>query len=224
MDRTNHVDITMVLDRSGSMEGVREETIRSFNRFLSDQREEPGEAVLTLVQFDDEYEVVYDAAPLVDVPDLTAQRYVPRSSTALLDAMGQTIKRTDARLGDRRSQHAATKVLFVVITDGLENASREYDQRLVFDLIRERQRRGWQFVFLGANQDAIATASQYGIDRGGAMNVEGGTGGMRACFTALSAATRRHCRAEASAEVPAEADFFTEEERAATEPDRRASR
>jgi len=224
MEGTNQVDITMVLDRSGSMEEALEETIRSFNRFLADQRDEPGEAALTLVQFDDEYEVVYDAVPLVDVADLTAQRFVPRNTTALLDAMGRTIKQTDARVGDRRSKGAAAKVLFVVITDGLENASREYNQRLVFELIRERRRRGWQFLVLGANQDAIATASQYGIDRGGAMNVKGGKGGMHAGFATLSAATRRHRRAEASAEVAGEADFFTEQERAANEPDRPASR
>ena len=209
------VDISIVLDRSGSMETVREETVTAFNKFLAKQREVPGEVTLSLVQFDDEYEVVYDAAPLENVPDLTQQRFVPRGRTALLDAMGKMIRQLDARLDAATADARPGLVLFVVLTDGYENASREYDQHAVFDLIRQRRHRGWQFVYLGANQDAIATASRYGIDGGASVLFAARPGGVDRAMSSLSSAvSRSRARKSGQTAGPADSeDFFTEAER-----------
>jgi Mg-chelatase subunit ChlD len=209
------VDISIVLDRSGSMESVREEAVSSFNKFLADQRAESGETALTLVQFDDEYEVVYDAVPLVDVPDLTQQRYVPRNCTALLDAIGKTTKHTDARLAGKPEDARPAKILFVVITDGMENASREYDSRTVFDLVSDRQDKGWRFVFLGANQDAIATASQFAVRPKDAMSIKSGKGSIACAMASLNTATNRYRKVRVSRP---DASFFTDAERAANDP------
>jgi hypothetical protein len=197
------------------METVREETVTAFNKFLVKQRQVPGEVTLSLVQFDDEYEVVYDAVPLENVPDLTQQRFVPRGRTALLDAMGKMVRQLDARLDAAPAEQRPRLILFVVLTDGYENASREFDQHAVFDLIKQRRERGWQFVYLGANQDAIATASRYGIDGGGSVNFAARRGGVDRAMSSLSSAvTRRRSRRSPSPAGPGETeDFFTEDER-----------
>ena len=209
------MDISIILDRSGSMQGAREQTVSAFNAFLADQRTEPGELTLTLVQFDDEYETVYDAVPLVDVPDLTQQRYEPRGCTALLDAIGRTIHRTDARLAGLAAAHAPPRILIAILTDGLENASSEFDERTIARLIADRQRAGWRFVFLAANQDAIATACCYSVRRKDAMSIKGDPDGMASAMFCLSSATKRQRRRPAKLD----ADFFTDAEREANRPD-----
>ncbi|MFW6336198.1 MAG: vWA domain-containing protein [Phycisphaeraceae bacterium] len=162
----DYTDITIVLDRSGSMESCREETIAGFNRFLDQQRALPGMASITLIQFDNQYEKHYVGIPLAEAADLTPQTYVPRSGTALLDAMGRTIKGLGRHLASMPQADRPGKVLFVTLTDGQENASRRYTPSRVMSMIRhQREQYGWQFIFLGANQDAIAAAGQLGIDR-----------------------------------------------------------
>ena len=155
-------DITVVLDRSGSMQSTKSDTIGSFNSFLAEQRKVAGQATVSLVQFDDQYEPAYEGRPLDDAPDLTDDTYVPRGMTALLDAIGRTIVRTDERFAKQGNR--AELVIFVIITDGHENASKEYDREKIFKMIRSHERdHNWQFVFLGANQDAIAEAGGFGI-------------------------------------------------------------
>ncbi len=164
-------DITVVLDRSGSMEAIKSDTIGSFNSFLAEQRKVTGRTAVTLVQFDDQYESVYEGRPLDDTPDLTDDTFVPRGMTALLDAIGKTIVRTDERFA--RQDDPAELVIFVILTDGMENASVEYDRKKIFKLIRNREReRNWQFIFLGANQDAIAEAGNIGIASERAMTYD----------------------------------------------------
>jgi hypothetical protein len=167
MTKPNSSALAVVLDRSGSMESIREATIEGFNEFLAGQQAVPGEATLTLVQFDNEYEVRHQAAPLADVPPLTGETYVPRGSTALLDAIGRTINSLGARLAKMPECDRPARVLFTIVTDGLENASQEFTRSQVFDMItHQRETYGWEFMFLAANQDAIATGRQYGIDPG----------------------------------------------------------
>jgi len=161
-------DITVVLDRSGSMEATRDDAIGSFNSFLDEQRSVEGEAAISLVQFDDQYELVYEGRPLADAPKLTDETFCPRGMTALLDAVGRTIVRTDGRLA--KSKKIPQLVVFVILTDGRENASREFTRSQVFKMIREHEEKhGWRFIYLGANQDAIAEAAKLGVSGERAM-------------------------------------------------------
>lgn len=160
----NLTDMTIILDRSGSMEPLVADMIGGFNRLLDDQRVLPDPAVLTLVQFDHEYEVIYSACDVRAAPGLTRETYLPRGTTALLDAMGRTIESTGRRLAARRVEARPSRVIVVTMTDGLENASRAYSRDRVFEMItHQRSKYAWEFVFVGANQDAIATADRLGV-------------------------------------------------------------
>ena len=170
MSRDDLCEIVMVLDRSGSMSGCQDATIKGFNEFLEEQKKEPGEASLTLAQFDHEYEVVHDGKPLVDVLPLTSQTFQPRGTTALLDAIGTTINSVGRRLEATAEADRPGKVLFVILTDGIENASREFQCKQVFDMIHHQEDKyNWKFVFIGADQDAIASAASLGIKAAAAM-------------------------------------------------------
>jgi hypothetical protein len=159
-------EIAYILDRSGSMQCMQEPAITAFNDFLKAQLDVPGEARLTLVQFDDAYEVPIAARYLKDVPLLTAATYTPRGSTALLDAIGRTIEETDRRVEAMAESARPGKVILAIFTDGFENASSRFTSASISDLIRRyRDERGWEFLFLAANQDAIASAGQMSMDK-----------------------------------------------------------
>jgi Mg-chelatase subunit ChlD len=177
--KSGHTEIVMVLDRSGSMQECQEATVAGFNEFIRDQRELPGSANVTLVQFDDQYEVVHDAKPLLDVPELNCQTFVPRGSTALLDAIGKTVNGSAARF-----RH--NKVIFVIITDGMENASKEYKREQIKNLIEQRETNGWTFVYIGADQDAIAVAKDFAIPAVNAVNVRGNPAGTLRAYSCSS--------------------------------------
>ena len=162
----NYTHITVVLDRTGSMESIRDDTIGGFNAFLQKQRAEPGKATLTLVQFDsqDPYEVVHRFRPVDLVPELTRETYVPRASTPLLDAMGRAINDLEKSLAELDKKVRPAKVVVAVVTDGQENASREFTKAQVEKMIKEKtDQEGWQFVFLSADLAAIGDALQVGI-------------------------------------------------------------
>lgn len=160
-------DITLVLDRSGSMGNCRDATIEGVNTFLREQKEAPGDATFTLVQFDDHYEVVYDAMPLSDVPFLTHETFVPRGSTALLDAMGRTVNNIKSRIELLDEVDRPDKMILVVVTDGGENASKDFTREAVFETVNAlKSNDGWDIIYLGANQDAIKVAAGMGISRG----------------------------------------------------------
>lgn len=162
--------IGVVLDRSGSMGSCRDSTIAGFNEFLKGQQQVPGRAVLTLAQFDNVYEIVHDFRNLHDVPGLTVETYVPRGSTALLDAMGKTIDDLGLKLAAMPEAERPDRVVVAVITDGYENASTKYSRQMVFDRItHQKEKYGWEFLFLGAHEDAIAAAGEIGIDAGHAI-------------------------------------------------------
>jgi len=150
--------LAYILDRSGSMSGMEEAAVAAFNSFLRSQLDVPGDARLTFVQFDDQYEVNHERLPLKEVPQLTAARYTPRGSTALLDAIGRTIKQMEPH-----ATSPGTKVIFAIFTDGEENSSREFSMAHLADLIAAKRTQGWTFLFLAANQDAIATAASINI-------------------------------------------------------------
>ncbi len=166
--RNDLTDITLVVDRSGSMSQVQEDAEGGVNSFIAQQAKEPGEALLTLVQFDTDYEFVHRGVPIGDVPQY---ELVPRGMTALLDAVGRAINETGERLAKMKEEDRPGLVIFVVMTDGLENSSREFNKAQIKKMIERQQKEyGWQFTFLGANQDALAEASALGMDHGGAAN------------------------------------------------------
>jgi len=152
-----------VLDKSGSMEVIRAATISGFNEFKNDQAREAGSALMTLTLFDTEIDTVATAVPVRDVLDLDHRSYDPNGGTALYDAVGQTLHLTDRYV----AKHHPDQVLFVIMTDGEENSSREFDRDRIFRLIEERQRdAGYEFVYLGANQDSYLSGQAMGIRAG----------------------------------------------------------
>ena len=156
--------IAMVLDRSGSMSTVRDETISGVNTFLKEQREIPGDCMLHMVQFDDKYEVVHNFKNLKEVKDLNQETYIPRGWTALHDAIGRTIDDVGRKLAETPEEFRPSKVVFVVQTDGHENASHDYAASKIKSMIEHQtQKYSWQFVFMGANQDAVLSGSYLGF-------------------------------------------------------------
>jgi hypothetical protein len=180
--------ITVILDRTGSMQPIRDDIIGGFNAFLHDQRDAGGEATLTLVQFDsqDPFEVVHDFLPLKSAPDLTPETYVPRASTPLLDALGRGINHLQESLWSFPEDGRPEKVLMLVITDGLENASREFSLDHVRKMIADRTSDGWSFVFLSADLEAISEACRLGFEPEAVMGFDRygqGFGNAMACVS-----------------------------------------
>ena len=163
-------DITVVLDRSGSMSTMVYHLTSAFSEFLTQQKALPQEATYTLIQFDDKYDVVCEGINLQDAQELML---MPRAMTALYDAIGKTIDRTGKRLESLPPDQRPSKVLFLILTDGLENASREYTKEKIKEMI-EHQRTvySWEFIFLGANQDAIEVGTGLGISKGSTMSFD----------------------------------------------------
>jgi len=178
--------IAIILDRSGSMESCKESTVAGFNEFLRTQKELPGEAKVKLVQFDDQYETVFDTS-LKDCPELNQNTFVPRGSTALLDAQGRTIVELGEELAAPPEPERPSKVIVVTITDGLENASKNHSLQQISEMIREqRDKYNWDFVFLGANQDAITTAGAMHIPRGSSLSYGTSKAGIANSMAAAS--------------------------------------
>jgi len=160
------INISVVLDRSGSMRSVADDTVGGFNQSLAEQRRTAGAARLTLVQFDSEdpFELLIDGADIVTVPDLDPAAYQPRAWTPLYDAVGQMIARIEAGVEERAQKGLPEEDQIVaIVTDGLENRSRRFTRGEVFGMVEERRRAGWVFVFLGADQDAYLEGGHIGV-------------------------------------------------------------
>lgn len=203
-------DITVVLDRSGSMSSVWTDTIGGFNSFLKTQKEAPGEATFTLVQFDNHYEVDYRGKNIQEIPDLNNETYVPRGGTALLDAIGRTINETGQRLAALAESDRPSKVIFVILTDGEENASKEFKKGKINEMItHQTEKYQWDFVFLGANQDAIQTGSSMGIMAGNSLTYAANSIGTVSAFETVSSTMCSY----RSGNTAAKTQFFSEEDR-----------
>ena len=193
------VHISFLIDRSGSMSGLKSDVVAGFNGFVAEQQGKRGECALTLVQFDsnDPYEVIHDAVPIEKVPDLTPEQYSPRGMTPLLDALGSLIEAVDARLeclaldadpeGDQEAGYEEDQIV-AVFTDGLENASRHWSREELFDAITTRKNDGWTFVFMGANQDSYAEAGRLGLDDGSVQDFRGDKQGVHTAFLSMERA------------------------------------
>lgn len=157
-------EIVFILDRSGSMSGLEADTIGGFNAMLDKQRKEPGEALISTVLFDNTSEVIHDRLPLGQIPRMTEKDYYVRGCTALLDAVGGAVHHISNIHKYARKEDIPEKTLFVITTDGMENASHRYDYQQVRRMIEQKKELGWEFLFLGANIDAAKEAARFGID------------------------------------------------------------
>ena len=158
-------ELVFILDKSGSMSGLEKDTIGGFNSMLQKQREEAGECRVTTALFDNRYTLLHDRIDIRAVSPITNAEYYVGGSTALLDAIGMTIRKIAAVQKNTAEEYRAEKVMFIIITDGEENASREYSAPAVKQLIQQhKEKHSWEFLFLGANIDAVETASRFGIN------------------------------------------------------------
>jgi Mg-chelatase subunit ChlD len=171
------------------MESIRDDTIGGFNAFLNEQKQQPSKATITLVQFDDQdpYEVIHQVKTVQEVSELTRETYVPRASTPLLDAIGRGINDLEKCISDMKEDDRPSKVVFVVITDGQENASREFRRDQILKMINEKEKQNnWQFVFLSADLDAINDAMDQGFQAKAAMAFDQTGVGVKNAWASVS--------------------------------------
>ena len=209
--KKNLTELVFILDRSGSMAGLEADTIGGFNAMIEKQRGEPGEAVISTVLFDNETEVIHDRVSLDRVPALTEKEYDVRGCTALLDAVGGAIHHIGNVHKYAREEDRPEKTLFVITTDGMENASRRYTYDKVKSMIeRQRETYGWEFLFLGANIDAAQEAARFGIRADCAADYHADSIGTEAVYESVCEAVcqvRRSAPLKASWKQKIDADF-----------------
>ena len=180
-------EIIFILDRSGSMASIANDAIGGFNTFLQAQQDDVAPSRMTLVLFDDQYEVPHASVPVAEIPALNAHTFVPRGSTALLDAIGRSIRDLEKRLLNLPKAELPDKVIIAILTDGEENSSREWTYARLSDLIQVcRDQRKWEFLFIAANQDAIASAGRISIAAHDAVNFQSTPASTRQAFGRLN--------------------------------------
>jgi uncharacterized protein YegL len=186
------VEMVFILDRSGSMRGLEADTVGGFNSLIEKQKQAPGEALVSLVLFDDQFEVVHHRRVITSLEPLTKDTYYVRGSTALVDAIGrgiEKIKHVHRQLGN---DNAPEKTMFIITTDGQENASKQFNSHQLKRLVSEQQEKyGWEFLFLGANIDAFTTAMDLGIKRDRAANFVASEEGIKQKFFAVNESITR---------------------------------
>ncbi|WP_283128214.1 vWA domain-containing protein [Allofournierella massiliensis] len=187
--KKNLTELVFILDRSGSMQGLEADTIGGFNSMLEKQKKEPGEAFVSTVLFDDRVEVLHDRVKADRIRPITGEEYYVRGCTALLDAVGSAIHHIGKIHKYARPEDVPAHTLFVITTDGMENASHRYSARKVREMIRrQKEKYGWEFLFLGANIDAVETAGHLGIDADRAVNYHCDSAGTRLNYEVVARA------------------------------------
>ena len=185
--RKNLTELVFILDRSGSMAGLEDDTIGGFNAMIQKQKDEPGEAFVSTVLFDNVSEVIHDREDVQKIKPMTRNEYYVRGCTALLDAVGGAIHHIGNVHKYAREEDRPEKTLFVITTDGMENASRKYSYEKVRSMIeRQKERYGWEFIFLGANIDAAKEAARFGIDADCAADYHADSKGTAVIYEAMS--------------------------------------
>ena len=200
--KKNLTEIVFILDRSGSMSGLEGDTIGGFNAMIEKQKREPGEALISTVLFDNENEVIHDRVDIQKIEPMTDKEYYVRGCTALLDAVGGAIHHIGNVHKYAREEDRPEKTLFVITTDGMENASRKYSyDRLKMMIERQKEKYGWEFIFLGANIDAAKEAARFGIDESRAANYHADSAGTAVIYEAMNDAV---CNVRASRPMTAD--------------------
>ncbi|HET9419823.1 MAG TPA: vWA domain-containing protein [Nocardioides sp.] len=209
MTDPNLTHIYLLLDRSGSMQSIKTDTEGGFAAFVEEQKRTPGECRVTLAQFDNHYDVVYTDRPIADVPALDLQ---PRGSTALLDAMGRSITDAGTKLAALSEDQRPDTVIVAIMTDGHENASQEWTHPAIKALVEQQtEQYGWQFLYMGADQDAIEVGRNIGIKAD--HSVTYGRGKSQDVMTSASAKIAEYRTARAAGDLAAPMPAFTDEER-----------
>ncbi len=205
--RKGLTELVFILDRSGSMSGLEDDTIGGFNSLLKKQQKEAEEALVSVVLFDDSTQVLYDRVDIRKVEPMNDSQYFVRGCTALLDALGGAIHHIGNVHKYAREEDVPEKTLFIITTDGMENASRRYSYRQVKAMVEhEKEKYGWEFLFLGANIDAVAEASRFGIDAKRAVNFENDSEGVKLNYEVLSATVSRARKAPCASAMRKEMD------------------
>ena len=207
-------ELVFILDRSGSMSGLEADTIGGFNSLINKQKMEEGEALISTVLFDDRAEVLYDRVPLNRIELMNDKQYYVRGCTALLDALGGAIHHIGNVHKYAREEDRPEKTIFIITTDGMENASRRYTYKKVKAMVEhQRNKYGWEFLFLGANMDAIEVAGRFGVQANRAVNYECDSEGTQLNYDVLSKAVSRVrvCAAPTAAEAFDECEDWAEE-------------
>jgi uncharacterized protein YegL len=202
--KQNYTCIAVILDASGSMQHLTHDTIGSFNSFLKDQKTFPGEAAFTLCTFNTDYRLVHDFQQISAVPDLDATTYSAQGGTALLDAMGTTMEAVGNKLAAMSEDQRPDKVIFLILTDGHENSSHRYSAAQIKEMVEhQKEKYSWEFVFMGANIDAITTGANLGIDVRNTLNYAATSAGTHQLYSTMSSSMRSY----RSSDSP-RSDFF----------------
>ncbi|MCM0646898.1 VWA domain-containing protein [Clostridium swellfunianum] len=185
--KTNIIELVFILDKSGSMSGLEGDTIGGYNAMLIKQQQEQGEVIVTTVLFDDNYELLHDRINIRGIGSITEKDYFVGGCTALLDAIGKTIHKIGNAQKHTSEECRADKVMFVITTDGIENASKEFTcEKIKYMIQRQKEKYDWEFIFLGANIDAISTAAKFGIGADRAANYNADGKGTRLNYESVS--------------------------------------
>jgi len=185
--RKGLTELVFILDRSGSMSGLESDTIGGFNSMITKQKKLGHDALVSTILFNHESKVVHDRIPLKNVPMMTEEDYEASGCTALIDAIGESVKHIRNIHKYIREEDTPEHALFVITTDGMENASRHFDSDTVKNMVKEQQEKGWEFLFLGANIDSVETAKSFGIHERNAVNFHNDSRGILGNFAALGA-------------------------------------
>lgn len=204
--KENLTSINVIIDASGSMQGLTKDTIGSFNTFLDEQKAVQGEAIFTLCTFNTDYSLLHDCAVLAGVPSLDPKSYRPNGGTALLDAMGVTMTTVGQKLAAMPETDRPSKVIFLIITDGEENSSTKYTLDQIQSMVaHQREKYSWEFVFMGANIDAISAGTSLSVSASNTLNYDSTSAGTKGLYHTASASLRSY-RLQSLPQV----DFFSQ--------------
>jgi uncharacterized protein YegL len=214
MTKKNFTSINVIVDASGSMAHLTHDTIGNFNTFLQEQKAFPGEAVFTLCTFNTDYQLPHDFVKIAGVPNLDSKTYMPQGGTALLDAVGTTIDSVGKKLSAMPENDRPSKVIFLIITDGHENASKRYSAEQVKSMVEhQKDVYNWEFVFMGANIDAIAAGTNLGISMQNTLNYAPTAAGTHQLYRSISDNMSTYRSSNSS-----RADFFNQTQQGVVPP------